>query len=44
MTSSAIDDFRGDGFEGSHQERCIFADIFFGKDTGGTVCRSRILM
>ncbi|KAI5605363.1 hypothetical protein BDE02_01G346800 [Populus trichocarpa] len=36
MTSSAIDDFRGDGFEGSHQERCIFADIFFGKDTGGT--------
>ncbi|KAJ6776229.1 PHD FINGER FAMILY PROTEIN [Salix koriyanagi] len=36
MTSSAIDDFRGDGFEGSHREHCIFSDVFFGKDTGGT--------
>ncbi|KAG5254911.1 increased DNA methylation [Salix suchowensis] len=36
MTSSATDDFRGDGFEGSHREHCIFSDVFFGKDTGGT--------
>ncbi|KAJ6753831.1 PHD FINGER FAMILY PROTEIN [Salix purpurea] len=36
MTSSAIDDFRGDGFEGSHREHCIFSDVFFGKDKRST--------
>ncbi|CAK7327685.1 unnamed protein product [Dovyalis caffra] len=40
MTSSAVEDFRGDGFEGSHQEHRIFADVFFGKDTVGTGKRS----
>lgn len=34
--SKEIEDLHDDGFEGSIDEHCIFKEIFFGNDTGGT--------
>ncbi|KAJ9153522.1 hypothetical protein P3X46_026950 [Hevea brasiliensis] len=42
MLSSTIEDLSNDGFGGSQHEKCIFAEVFFGKDTGGTSKRSQV--
>ncbi|XP_015577926.2 increased DNA methylation 1 [Ricinus communis] len=42
MFSSALEDLGNERFGGSHHENRIFAEVFFGKATGGTSKRSLV--